>query len=397
MAKLINKAVIIIMAVIKAMEPRLPPRIRAEFHAEDLVAQLFRERGWKVQKALSSGPYEPDFLLKKGRHQFIVEVKAAAEGRVDRVIPMLAHAVIQAQAYAREHQRGQPLAIVFVRHASSSLLKHVEGFAQHLSGGVAIGLIADDGLRRFYGGGLDELNADSAVKQSQHAAVRPRLFSDLNQWMLKVLLAPEIPEHLLDAPRNRYRNASELAKASQVSVMSAFRCHQQLRDEEFIDESSGYLRLVRRPELFRRWQAEALRSPSREIAMNFLLRGNRQHQLRQLIENQEACLGLFAAADALKLGHVSGVPPYVYVRKPSEFWQRHSDELFPAAEKPDVIVRQAPAPESIFRGMVGKDDIAFADVIQVWLDVSAHSSRGEEQAALIYRKILKPVIEVSGP
>ena len=36
------------------------------------------------------------------------------------------------------------------------------------------------------------------------------------------------------------------------------------------------------------------------------------------------------------------------------------------------------------------------DVLQVWLDVAAHPSRGEEQAELIYRKVLRPVVEGSG-
>ena len=42
----------------------------------------------------------------------------------------------------------------------------------------------------------------------------PHLFSDLNQWMLKVLLAESIPANLLSAPRARYRNPTELARAA---------------------------------------------------------------------------------------------------------------------------------------------------------------------------------------
>jgi len=33
-----------------------------------------------------------------------------------------------------------------------------------------------------------------------------------------------------------------------------------------------------------------------------------------------------------------------------------------------------------------------SDIIQVWLDVVNHPSRGEEQAKLIYEKILRPII-----
>lgn len=41
-------------------------------------------------------------------------------------------------------------------------------------------------------------------------------------------------------------------------------------------------------------------------------------------------------------------------------------------------------------------DVACCDVLQVWLDVAAHPSRGEQQAELIYRKVLRPVVEGPG-
>src|SRR5258708_39424450 len=78
--------------------------------------------------------------------------------------------------------------------------------------------------------------------------------------MLKVLLAPLIPEGLLHGPREQYHNASQLAEGADVSVMSAFRLVRQLGHEGFLDRNDGILRLVRRDELMRRWQAVYLRA-----------------------------------------------------------------------------------------------------------------------------------------
>jgi hypothetical protein len=47
----------------------------------------------------------------------------------------------------------------------------------------------------------------------------------------------------------------------------------------------------------------------------------------------------------------------------------------------------------VFRGAVELDGVAVSDVLQIWLDVSAHPSRGEEQADLIRRKVLGKIIE----
>src|SRR6185503_3734679 len=123
---------------------------------------------------------------------------------------------------------------------------------------------------------LESLNVEAPSKSrmdSHGPKEQAHLFSDLNQWMIKVLLAPELPDELLGAPRGQYRNASQLAKAANVSVMSAFRFVEQLKRDGYLHESSPYLKLVRRDNLFRQWQAVALKRGN-ELSMRFLLRGN---------------------------------------------------------------------------------------------------------------------------
>jgi hypothetical protein len=39
--------------------------------------------------------------------------------------------------------------------------------------------------------------------------------------------------------------------------------------------------------------------------------------------------------------------------------------------------------------------VACSDVLQVWLDVAVHPSRGAEQAELIRRRVLGPIISQS--
>jgi hypothetical protein len=47
----------------------------------------------------------------------------------------------------------------------------------------------------------------------------------------------------------------------------------------------------------------------------------------------------------------------------------------------------------VLRGQVSVDGLPCCDIVQVWLDVSAHPARGAEQADLIERKFLQPVID----
>lgn len=370
-------------------------------NAEAALADLFQESGWVVEREpLCAGSLRPDLVIRKGKSAYVIEVKAASEGRSDRVIPLLSQAILQAQAYARVMKEARPLAVVMVGGISQSLIEQVRRFSERFAPGVALGVASKGGARLFIGDGLGELNEISSLESSPSFSRKSssypsaNLFSDLNQWMLKVLLAPEIPAAMLAAPRESLRSASELAAAAQVSAMSASRFVQLLKEESFLDESASGLRLVRRAELFRRWRAAAHRF-RRELPMRFLVPGALEVRLKKLLSNHKACLGLFAAAEAHKLGHVHGVLPYVYVESfpgmAGEPWQ----ELVPPSpgESAHLILKIPSATQSVFRGAVLVNEVNVSDILQVWLDVSEHPSRGDEQAVLIQKKVLGQIID----
>lgn len=374
-----------------------PPKSQAsqrERRAESLLAEMFERAGWAVRRPSHLGCSNSHLVVRRSGITYAVEVKGGPEGRSDRLVPLLAQAVLQSARAAT--QNTAPLAVVAAPKISQRAAAQIIKFAEDYAPDAAIGVIDFEGLRIFRGPHLEALNAEakplpSAVRRSLRDS--GHLFSDLNQWMLKVLLAPEIPEELLAAPRKQYRNVSQLARAASVSVMSAFRFVKQLQEGGYLDEPAPYFCLVRREDLFGRWQSLALRSV-REVPMRFVLRGDVQAQLRKVLHSGRACLALFAAADALKLGFVYGVPPYVYVQRLQPASLAAWKNLRPCApgEPPDVIVRQAPAPRSVFRGMVRPAGIAASDVLQVWVDVAAHPTRGREQADLIRKRVLQRVI-----
>lgn len=385
---------------------------------EQRVADLFRRAGWKVRRQPLAGNLRADLLAQRGKHSYVVEVKSAPEGRRDRLLPLLAQAILQARAYAQRSQEPViPLAIVGAKRISEGLAGDLDRFGQEYAPDSAVGVVDMEGFQWFRGPGLESSMNSARGRAEQRLRIRApeaavsHLFSDLNQWMLKVLLAPGISSELLNAPRGDYRNASQLAAASNVSVMSAFRFVRQLRVEGFLDESSAILSLVRLEELFRRWHADSLR-PGRDVPMRWILRGDPGRQLHDALRAQapesaaparrsrraevpppRVCLGLFAAADALGLGFVHGVAPVVYLeRLEPGVIERLGLSLEAPGVSPDVHVRVPAARESVFRGAVARDGVPVSDVVQVWLDSGAHPSRGPEQAEMIYRRVLKPLL-----
>lgn len=393
-------------------------RVQAGAEFESIVAEAFRKAGWRVRRHPAAGDMRVDLVVDDGGRKFVVEVKSASEGRRDRLIPLLSQAILQAQAFAREFpERASPLAVVAARHVPPSVADHIKQFAKRNAPDVAVGVIDAEGFRWFAGPGLERLDAKPPrhavrpVAQMQHM---PDLFSDLNQWMLKILLGRDLPEALISVPREPIRNASQLAVAAGVSVMSASRFVNQLSSEGFLDEHNENLRIARADELLEQW-VSASRKISRDVPARWIIKKDKEQFLasvaryaaesrmelppksrvrsgRILKLQPRLCVGLFAAADALGFGFVRGVPPHLYLER-LEFNALEKLELSleDSDRRSDVYIRIPSNKEAVFRAAVLRDGLPVSDVLQVWLDASAHPARGREQADEIRRRILKPL------
>lgn len=369
------------------------------------VAACLEAIGWTTEIEAEWNGRRMDIVAHEGSQIYVIEVKTLSEGRSDRVIPVLAQAALQAQAHAAQKPGARPLAMVYVEQASPSLLKQVAHFAEQYVANAGVGIVSANGLslwRQALNGPVESIDSSQwrnhlhAVHRNTSAEV-VNLFSDVNQWLLKLLLSPDIPEGMLNAPRSHYSTGAELAAAAGVSSMSVSRFLKQLRSDSFVYESGNHIILVRREELFKRWRAASLRTCP-EMPMRLPIRAGAQQQISRFVAHQDgqACIGLFAAADGLGIGHVSGVPPYVCVPRlprPGDPAKGLESMLAFPEGSPDFIIRQTSAPRSTLQGAVHRDGTTYADVIQIWLDVANHPSRGEEQADHIYRKVLQKVID----
>jgi hypothetical protein len=387
----------------------------SERHGEALrlVAGAFKEAGWKVQS--ESGPGRADLLLRRGQHHYAAELKFGAESRRDRLIPLLAAAILESQAVARD-ARARPLALVSSSRLPEAVMRELFDYALRVAPDVAVGLVDLEGRVEMRGAELGELNRrpKRSMALKQHAVSHQPFdpFSDLNQWMLKVLLAHRLPAELLKAPRADAANGAELAAVANVSAPSASRLLRHLNDRGFLDELAP-LRLVRVQELLRQWKAVYVRPP-RELKMRWLIPGKpdqllqalRRYQARRHAHDDpeegaprgnrlpRACLALFSAADALGLGHVRGVPQCVYLERPD---MAALDAMGLVKANVDdavqVVVRIPRWPRAVFRAAVDRDGVLVSDVLQLWLDVAEHPARGAEQADEIWRRVLRPALE----
>jgi len=369
---------------------------------ESALVRLFEGAGWKVSRRSTSRA--GDFSVAKGGLHYAVRLKAAREGRRPLLEAFLADALLRAQAAARAHHpSGRALAVVAAPALSDAMVGALRDYVSAVAPGVAFGLVDSRGRFEFHGEGLEGLTAESARPRRQSRAPRTHvgdLFSDLNQFMLKVLLGRYLPEDLLRVQRGRIDGAAQLSKLAGTSLPSAWRFLSSLKDAGFIEESNGPLEVVRRDDLLSAW-VSAVRRPPHEMRVAFSIpvrdplavlepRVTAFHSAGQRI-----AWGGFAAIARLGFQFVHGAPLHLYVDDLSEATLRRLNLVRAEPNQASqVILRKSRWPESVFRAAVEKGGQPTTDILQCWLDVSQHPARGAEQANVLWTRVLAPALGI---
>jgi hypothetical protein len=225
---------------------------RSHVVARELQSRLFdafKKAGWRadLDSSAGEGKARPDMVVRRGPHRYAVELKVAREPRRSLLQAMFADAVLQARFHARE-LHASPLAVVAASRISPLAASEIRDYAKRFAPDVAWGLLDSEACFELHGRGLDAIRAEPAGDGEPKPSLSrspPDLFSDLGQWMLKVLMAEHIGPQYLGAPHGPVRNASHLASLASVSLPRASRLMSQLRHLRFLESERGAPRLVR--------------------------------------------------------------------------------------------------------------------------------------------------------
>ena len=360
------------------------------------LASALEADGW----SLLPGVAPIEYWVAKGAKRYPVLFRQARDARRSAIQALLADAILRGRACSR----GPFVAVVGAPAISAAMARSIEKYVKEVAPQQSFGYVDARGLVHFHGLGLEGARGEPVERPSRRPAQeRPRdLFSDLNQWLLKVLAGSKLPGRMISVPREPVRSAAELAARGRVSAPVAWRFLRALADGGHLEDAAKLV-LVR--DLMARWRAAAQR-PQQRLGARWILPGRDPldrlrgalAELRREGGPPSACLGLFAACDALGVGHVRGAPIHLYVRAAEpELLERLGVVIVPRGHQPDLLLRVARWPESLFRAAVEIDGVPVADAIQCWLDVSGEPARGAEQAAFIWRRVLGPAIANGEP
>ena len=241
---------------------------------EHLLARTFRRVGWQIERQSRFRRHRADLFVHNGDFAYAVEIMRAPEGRRYRLIPIDGASHSPGPSGCTRGRKRGFTACSCMRAAHSGINSREK---------------SDNSLRTLHQVSQSEYLISRASVPSQvlvlkfstrsvscslRAGARPGSGKGWAIFWRQSVAAEDnagtemIAESMLAAPRGEYRNASQLARVSGVSVMTAFRFVRQLREEGFLHESGDSLRLVRIGHLMRRWQAA--NSAWREIRMRWL-------------------------------------------------------------------------------------------------------------------------------
>ncbi len=356
---------------------------------------MARKRFSIVKVGVATG-YQADMVVTRGDKKYVVELRVAREARRPELPALLADAITRARAGAAAHG-ARPLGVVGAPSLSRAWRQELAAYAERFFPGEAWGLVDGAGGLVLLAPGLEALSSEPEPPRgdaSMKVVARPDPFSDLGQWMAKVLLAPDLPERYLRAPRARAAGPKVLAEIAGVSLPTASRYASRLRELGFLAEGPAGLRLIRREALLAEWR-QASRTLAQDLGCRWLIpESDSPRQLRRALQGRGAgprlALGLFAACEQLGLGFVRGAPVHLHVEAASaELLETLGLAPVAPGERVDVFLRVPRFPEAIFRGAVDVEGVPTADVIQCWLDVSGHPVRGTEQAEQLYQRVLR--------
>src|SRR5260370_5162385 len=92
----------------------------AEF--ERLLAEIFRQAGWRVDRQPKLADGQPDLVARHGGKKYVFELKVSSEGRKDRAVPLISQAILEVRLSARRFPGAAiPVAGLAAHHISTSV------------------------------------------------------------------------------------------------------------------------------------------------------------------------------------------------------------------------------------------------------------------------------------
>ena len=397
-------------------------------HGERRILDLLKKRGFRLREKEVRLSVEDvdrelgiDYLVHWKDRSFALEVKVVQK-LADWLFHSLSHSILVLQA-ARRLKEWDSLLAIYADSLDLRIVRRLKGqialYAPDLwwivadaNGNLVAHLPSGDeeeigDLRkreRALGFHPESVGSSPSFFNSHWSKQdSPMLsFSDLDQWLLKVLLFARSQAEGWGGPRGPIRNLAQLAKLASVSPPLVYRWAAAM-------ERSGYLSKQRRRvpilvslnALLAEWRGRYRVSHNKQIACSSVFgdhsqesfRGDFLNRLRQLPVNAPPCaLSGHQASWLYRLKHSDARSIHLYVSGESAGLMKHLQLVESQNAVAPVMLLEPRHIRSVFGGLSRIDGVPVCDILQVYLDLYYLPDRGREQAEFIHERMLEPIM-----
>jgi len=362
-------------------------------NVEDLVKRVLESTvpELQIRSPQSGSRYEgADLVANHPGQHYVVKISYQTTVRIPELIGSLAASTLVARRIAQATP-ANPLILAVAPRIGAATVKKVEEFMSLNAHDMAWGLMDFAGTVRLL---LPSLDIDIATKPPREVGARRldqqygvQLFSDLNRWLLKVMLLQETPQTMWGGPRERIDNPTILSKIANVSTAKAHRFFQAFKERNFLKLGAEGLMVTRRGALINAWLTEETLQSRKEMPTRCLF--DQPSSIFDLVRGKTGvAIGGFEACRLHGVLHTQS--PYPVLHVTSEFGPYLESLELVECEFRDaqLVLMRSRYPESIFRGATEYDRLPVVDILQAALDVMPLKPSGAEQASFIVQHVL---------
>jgi hypothetical protein len=334
----------------------------------------------------------PPFIAVWPPSRFAVEIESVSASRTADVLGRFAVAVLESRS-PKAHDGNLPFVVVVLPRLGAKMARVVEGFVSRHASKLSWALIDRVGAShvRIVRPALDPLTVvhrprDQSPNKRQKTS-RATPFSDLNRWMLKLLLLRDAPDRHWSGFRGKVQNPTQLSRIAEVSVETAHQFVRTFTARDFLRVESGDLKLVRKRELLETWLAEE-RQGSSVVNYARTIDGGPFEVEGILRSGRGAAVGGFEACRRHGMLHTAAGGLMVLVEGSSSELIRAWDLDYCGEHEAQLSLVEPRHKASVFRAVGNAGGVPVVDILQAALDVAPTTGRGVEQAELIVEEIL---------
>lgn len=334
----------------------------------------------------------PQFIAVWPPSRFAVELESVSASRTADVLGRFAVAVLESRS-PKSHDGVLPLVVVVLPRLGAKMARVVEGFISRHAPLMSWALIDRFGAAhvRVVRPALEPLTIEHSARDQlpneRRMTARSTPFSDLNRWMLKLLLLRDAPERRWSGFRGKVQNPTHLSRIADVSVETAHQFVRTFKARDFLRVESGDLKLVRKRELLDTWLAEERQGSSR-LSYARTIDGGPFDFEGVLRSGRGAAVGGFEACRRHGVLHTAAGVLMILVEDSSPALVRAWDLDYCGEREAQLSLVEPRHKASVFRAVENVGGVPVVDILQAALDVVPMTGRGVEQAELIVEEIL---------